>query len=542
MNLADRYPDIQFLLTITPHKKVRLPKRAKRLEKWLEVQDLKQVEILYFIGLIDHHLPEKIVQWLKDRKERVLVFVESRLGAFASFDGSDLLQNPQIHFCYAECDPTEQLAADFPSERVAVYEGESFDALSLKRRSAAYSALYSDVLYSQKIVDNVLHNMARLSDAFDATGKFSGIPVLICGAGPSLEKAIPILKKHPNRVLILAVGSGIAALSKQGITPHLAMALDPNDDEFRHLAQGSYFEGPFLFSPRLHRDVFATSNGPFGYLQSDTGGLIENFLEKELELKQEGSGPDLGSEAFSVTTLALSWASAQGFSDILFAGVDLAYTSGKRYAGELVAKDGKEEAAPTLDEVLIRRDLHGKPCETLVKWIMESDVISAFAKEHPEIRLFNTSLAGLGFEGIPNRPLEEVLTQFPQKDLRAEVHSFVHEKSFVFDIASYHALVEELSQSLDRCGALCGGILKEPIQGKKILLISDLQEEKAYAALLEGIDHALSHLLCRYYPHLDDEAVSNQREEAKVQELKRQVDLFQQIFRGLAKNSTSFVL
>ncbi|MDN3505870.1 MAG: DUF115 domain-containing protein [Simkaniaceae bacterium] len=522
-----RYPDISFYLSFFAFEKTLLPASAKELDGWLETIVLSEIEVLYIIGLVDYSLPKILTNWLSEKKERALVFVEEDLGAFAAFNQEALLENPQIHFHYANEDPIEHLAQRFPVDRLAVFEGKPFDGPLLKRRSAALSALYSDVLYSHKIVENVVTNMKRLKGSFDARGKFEGVPAVICGAGPSLEKAIPTLQTLNEKALIFGGGSAITALSKAGVKPHFAIALDPNDEEFDRLRQAEYFEGPFLFAPRLHCDVFYTTNGPFGYLKSDTGGLIEGYLEDELKITGDPVGPDLGSEAFSVTTLAVSYAYAMGCNPIIFAGVDLAYTGGVRYAGGVEAEETPKQDPRALEERILRKDIYGNEVETLLKWVMESDCIANFAKKHADTTFLNCTEGGLGFAGIQNTTLAFALSKTPSTDLSARLHAWIQERPLSYDSEKLAETLFDLQESLIRCSEYTAEILNsleaDKASGKLALLTSDFGDELAYTTLLQGIDIALSHILFRYYPHPDD---TKEREIAKYREIKRQIDLF----------------
>lgn len=532
--LKKRYPDIGFFLSFFPHEKVKLPTDSKLLEEWLNLQNLDEIEVLYIVGLIGFSLPKAIESWLQEKKERALVFIEEDLGAFVTFSSEALLQNPQVHLHYAQEDPIEELAQSFPTDRLAIFEGKPFDVLGLQRRSAALSALYSDVLYSHKIVKNVLTNFQRLHHCFDARKAiFKNVPALICGAGPSLEKSIPTLKNACDQALIFAGGSAITALTKKGVQPHFAMALDPNEEEWDHLRQAHFFEGPFLFAPRLHRDVFATANGPFGYLKTDTGGLIENWLEDKLGLDGDPIGPDLGPEAFSVTTLAISYAFALGCNPIILTGVDLAYSDGKHYAGDIKAKITDHADPRALEKILVRPDIFGQEVKTLLKWVMEAKCISDFAKSQPKVRFLNATEGGIGFEGIKNIKLQTVLKGTKSRDLTGEIHQWIQSSPLQFNGNKLPGLFVDLEDSLKRCETLCSEILQELEKkrdsGKLVLFVSDLEEEPAYTCLLEGIDAALEHLLIRYFPHLDPEKAKWERSIAKHQELQTQIKKFRKI-------------
>lgn len=521
--LKQRYPDLGFLISFFPHNKVVLPKDDQPLVDWVAQENLNELEVIYLVGLIGYKLPQVLIDWLVEKKERVLIFIEDELGAFVSFTQEEYFLNSQIHFHYAQEDPIEYLAKEFPTVKLAIFEGKPFDAEKLRRRSHTYSALYSDVLYSHKIVENVFANMSRLKGTFDARGTFKQVPAIICGAGPSLEKTLPILEQMKNQALIFAGGSAITAMTKKGVQPHFAMALDPNDDEFERLKQAHYFEGPFLFAPRLHRDVFSTANGPFGYMKTDTGGLIENWLEDELKLQGDPVGPDLGDEAFSVTTLAISYAYALGCNPIILVGVDLAYTDGKRYPEGIEAKKEKEKR-------IKRQDIHGNPIETQLAWVMESDCIAKFAKTHPEITFLNATEGGIGFEGIENTKLAKALEDAPVRDLQGEIHQWIQFHPLLAKTELLPKLLTQLETSLGQCEELVAAIsieLEKKVEtGKLILMESDLREELAYKCLLEGIDLALNHLLVRYYPNLNTEEGKWERAVAKYLELGEQIRRF----------------
>lgn len=530
-----RYPEIGFFLSFFPYEAIDLPKNPSPFLTWLRNQKLEEVEVLFIVGLFGFSLPEKVLQWLFEKKERSLVFLEEELGAFACFSEEELLDHPQIHFHYLQENSIAQLSELFPTDRVAVFSKKSFDSEELIRSCATLSALYSDVLYSHQIVENVCINYRRLKDSFDARIQFKDTPAVICGAGPSLAKALPILKEQRDKALIFAGGSAITALTVAGCKPHFGIALDPNAEEFDRLQQSYYFEGPFLFAPRLHHLVFSTANGPFGYLKSDTGGLIENFLEEKLGIEGNAVGPDLGAEAFSVTTLAVAYAFALGCNPIIFAGVDLAYTGGNRYVSGVEAEAQQKEDPRSLEKRKMRTDIYGNPIETLLKWEMESDCIAAFAKEHPEVKFLNATEGGLGFKGVANRSLQEIFTKISPRDLDGEIHQKVQ----TAPLSCQHELLDPtwiaLETSLKTCENLCAEIYsaleRNASEGSLALYQSDLKEEIAYPSLLEGIDVALSRILFRYYPHLDPVEGKREREIAKYRELKRQIENFRSILQ-----------
>lgn len=551
--LQQRYPDIHFSLSFfPPQKKRRYSSKQirKHFLEWKQNQSFDHIEILYSIGLESIEVFLESKAWLSQKKERVLIFVENHLEMFSSFlnipFAKHVLDHPQVHLFYSEEDAIESLAQRFPTDRLAIFvpAKRTFETEKLLRRSAVVSALYSDVLYSHHLFKNVYTNFLRMKDAFDVNqwkNGFVNIPAIICGAGPSLEKSFSQLKNLETKALIIAGGSAVPILSKQGIRPHLAIALDPNEEEFKRFQQNLHFELPFVFSPRLHHNVFTTCNGPFGYLKTDTGGLAENWLEKQLGLTYDAIGPDLGDEAFSVITLAISMAYAFGCNPIIFTGMDLSFSEGKHYATGInpIEIDKKNPAA--LEKTVICHDIFGKPVTSLLKWIMEKDAISRFATMHCDRLFFNATQGGIGFKDIKNLPLEEIAKTYGFRSF--DIEGFIHQKiqttpcsiSEKILLSQYEKLYRSLKESLH----ICEEILKEFEEkkekalhaGKVILLQQDFVEQIAYECFLKGIDIALNQLLFRYFPDLDNQKTILQREVAKWQELKRQITQFSQVFK-----------
>jgi hypothetical protein len=73
---------------------------------------------------------------------------------------------------------------------------------------------------------NCLKNLNALKNIL--TFKPGTCPVLVCGAGPGLETAIPTIKQFQQRehVFIIAVSSAFLALKEQGIIPNLVIGSD----------------------------------------------------------------------------------------------------------------------------------------------------------------------------------------------------------------------------------------------------------------------------------------------------------------------------
>lgn len=554
--LLERYPELLFLLSYTPFTPYRLmfstdqKMRAEELHSDCISEEisrfqtqlcLSEIDILYVygIGLGYHYATLK--SWLKEKRERRLIFLEDELAAIhallSSEHAEDLFYDPQVIVRYIS-DPKqlhghlEELVATYSCDRIEVTAIERYHKkkkhrfnqmrLKLFRLSAVYHAMLTEVLYAHKMLINLLRNIRRWPGSFLAggfKGKFYGIPAVVCGAGPSLQASLPHLKKIEDRALIIAGGSTIAALSHQGIQPHLGIALDPNAEEFERVKIASSYEMPLIYATRLQPDVFNALNGERGYLVTDTGGPCERYFEKQMEIEGEAVGPKLGVEALSVTTLAIAFAVEMGCNPIFLNGIDLAYTGTQRYAEGVMASahidmSEKRRGKKSPERLLKRKDIRGHYVHTLVKWVMESECIASYAKSHPESQFINVSEGGLGFPGIPNIAFSDALQGLHHAlDLRALVHAEIQRLKLPLPKEKIMHEMKEIGESLLRLGSIAKAMIEELERakdalsfeqatfptGKMTILEIDFQEERAFECLFPTLGPALDKLLARAF-------------------------------------------
>lgn len=504
------------------------------IEEALPQLDFGKAEAFYFYGLGTGAIYFQAKEWLKEKKEREWIFLEDEPGIIASFlnrpESAEILSDPQVHLALlskgkARDRELEALSSRLPERRIEIaslpsYKGRRFQNLRLKllRKTTLAYALHLDRLHGYQAFENFAKNLPQLPHSFYANGlkdAFKGVPAVLCGAGPSLQKSIDLLRTLENRALILAGGSTLAALSSQGISPHFGMAIDPNLEEYRRLKNSFAFEAPLLYSTRVCPAVFQTCNGPFGYMRSGIGGVPELWIEEELGLLGPLLGDFLSPEAISVTAICLAWAQFLGCSPILFNGVDLAYTGKKRYA-DGVGEDTEiffseiEEEKSAADRILKKKDAAGKPIHTAVRWVMEAASLFHFAKSHPETQFFNTSEGGLAIPGIASMPLSEAARHFLQKDydLRGRIHSAILHSPMPSDCKQkIDEKRAEMTASLERViGHL--EILSGKLKGSPALAEMEMREEIAYLYLFYDFDFVLDQALNRSFrPWMPNESL-----------------------------------
>lgn len=176
-------------------------------------------------------------------------------------------------------------------------------------------------------VKNALHNRGPFRRGLELKGAFEGIPAIIVGAGPSLEKNGHLLKAFEKRALIFAGGS---ALNIIDVEPHFAASID-KEAPYQQFKMHPFSQTPFCFQARMNPDNYSLIHGEKLLFPDSSSDLI-NWLYDEEPF-------DAG---WTVGNFLTAVAQHLGCSPIIFVGMDLCYAQGKKYAkiesesGELI--------------------------------------------------------------------------------------------------------------------------------------------------------------------------------------------------------------
>lgn len=492
--LMERFPALALLL---PHLGTKIT------EKEEVFFNTDSEEVIYFLGLKCEKAYLHAKSWLQSDPKKVLIFLLEKIEELPSFlheeMAKEILENPQVVIGLKE--DIETFIQEYPFAKIDVFtypskQGKDFDEWreTLLRKAFLSWAQHLDRAHGYQIFDNFLNNLTMLPSSFYANGlkgKFAGVPAIICGAGPSLQENIDLLKKIDQQALIIAGGSTLAALSSHGITPHFGIAIDPNFEEVNRLKNSFAFEMPFLYSTRLFHDCFQTCNGPFGYMRSGIGGLLELWVDEFLGLNEPFIGKELDGEALSVTSICLAWAQFLGCNPIFLTGIDLAYTQKARYAEgiELYSSPFVKEAEIGVDRKVWKKNESGVAVETALRWVMESSCFSRFVNHFPECKFFNLNPHGLKIDAIPYLSSEKVVALLPEKkDLKQMVFQEISQSFFSLNTEEkIKHKIQELEESLDRVISHLEILTKEK-KGSSALAELELGEEMCYSLLFYDIE------------------------------------------------------
>ncbi len=451
---------------------------VKEMEGWFKELSLGGVKVLYVFGVGLGYAYPVVKPWLEEDAERYLVFIEDDLRVlirlFESDLGEEILSGGQVKLYrgYPDSEHMEMLAQDlalnfvglpFEVEALPHYkqhrESELMDFRCKMMHAAAYVQFAGQEFmnYGVAFFRNFYRNMIHLPEATGARsffGALKNVPAIICGAGPSLNKNIDVLRQLEDRALIFAGGSAINALTCQGINPHFGGSIDPNVTQVERMRSHKGYELPVFIKGRTHHKAFEALQGPKIYLSGNNMYPLTLWLEGQLGLEEPQAV-----EGYNVLHLMIDLATRFGCNPIVFVGMDLAFTGLKSYADAVIdnASVSKEVITGGGDinsNAFVRPDIHGDPVHTLWKWVSESQYTSHYVSHHPETTYINATEGGIGFEGVQNRPLGKVAKEHFTRQV--DYHSWVHQElqSGRFDGVTRKRILEQyctLDESLEKC-------------------------------------------------------------------------------------------
>jgi len=89
------------------------------------------------------------------------------------------------------------------------------------------------VMLGGRLVRNLLDNLPLLAAAGDAADLAADLPVVVAGAGPSLDDAIPALRALRGRYALVAADTALPALARAGVPPDLVVCLEAQQANLR---------------------------------------------------------------------------------------------------------------------------------------------------------------------------------------------------------------------------------------------------------------------------------------------------------------------
>ncbi len=545
-SFCDRYPDLALKIQIFSEEKGTEYLFEEPESFFTEIFSSK-TDVVYIIGLCISPFFDKLsLAWLENFPSRKIIFLEKEIVRIHHFLSQEkienILENPQITIVHFDNSLIPELALFSPTASIHIAISQATRSQepalwiqgvqeALYKESFQASYALREIVFSSKILENYLGNGKNATASFSMEalrGKGKGVPAIICGAGPSLDAAIPALKKVQDQAFIFAAGSAITALSVANVEPHFLVAIDPNTHEFLRLQEMQAFEVPLIHFFRLCKQVAGLHNGPRGIVP--TQGLSwMTLFEACIQEKTQEIVHQMDPESSSVTTFATALAVHLGCSPIIFCGVDLANSQESTYSQYVSLRH--DESSLDSEEIIVRKKGVLGTVSTPIKWWTEAKALGRYIKRFPSHTFYNASL-GIEIKNSSPLSLEKIFTEgkFPSIDILGFTHALTSLEKVKFDEKAFVGQVADLQKSAERVVGILEKIVKMlempiPFEQKEIeilLLELDLAEEPFYTLFLEPGKMALE-LLQRGAPSSPFELYTALRQQAQsFEELFRQ--------------------
>lgn len=396
-------------------------------KEWLGNLESSGVEVLCIYGVGNGNSYDLLREWLHSKIGRYLVFLEDDLRVlYALLEtelGKAILSDSRVHLRYVEDYDKEviSLVGTFARATIGFAALKSYEhnkkqsALFLQQairlHTSSCGTIYQenferDGNYNRReIVHNIYTNVSKLQQSSHLTKlskAFKGIPAIICGAGPSLDKNYHVLQRLSNSALIIAGGSAINALEVRDIMPHLGVYVDPYSTLFARFSLANVFEIPIVYTSRTDHNTVSNIHGISLFSRGCSGYPVAELLERsagmsEMEYEDEG---------INVVNWSVVLAQYLGCSPIVLVGVDRAMMDGCYYSAGVVS----DSTAKILDvEGMYKiKDIHGEEVFTLEKWVTETTWLGQYVANNTDVKIINSTEGGIGVPGVDNIRLADL--------------------------------------------------------------------------------------------------------------------------------------
>jgi hypothetical protein len=450
---------------------------------WFGGVKLDGVNILYVYGLGLGAYYYAAKKWLQEDKSRVLVFLEDDEKIIRKFTETEyareIIQDRQVEIVYLEDikdnSSFERLAISFVGCRGAFsglryyqqFKQEAFLALRTKIIAAGISAstIHEECAerYALDFFESFYQNAFVLDGSCHADSlfnRFKNVPIVVCGAGPSLNKNASLLRSLGEKALILAGGSAINVLANYNVVPHIAGGVCPSFEESHRFNSHNVFELPTFFVSRINHGARQAIHGTPLFLPSTSGGYaVQEWFNKQFGIQDDNSCWT----GYSVLTFCVQLAVALGGGPVIFVGADLAATNMQRYASGVFTDSTFDKESLDFEQnrwegSLWKSDIYGNKTCTRWKWLIESDWFADYARKNPGVKFINSTEGGIGFDGVPNMPLKEAIEQYCKKsyDLSGMLNLHIQQSpQYHTEETKLKESFETLLQSLKKCRDLC---------------------------------------------------------------------------------------
>jgi len=332
---------------------------------------------------------------------------------------------------------------------------------------------------------NVLRNSKRLAYDFKNIKKFfKGKPIIIVGAGPSLNKNIELLKGLYKKAIIVAGGSAIRVLSKNGITPHFNFAYDGLPREKKLIDDSNINNIPFIYGNQLYFEILENHVGERISVTISTD-YVTKYMYKKMgkDYQQVTASP-------SVVVTAANMFAELDVKCIVFMGQDMCFYENQRYAS-----GGNDIFQSEMKNMKTAKDIFGNTVYLDDSFIGIKHSIDSTVERYKNVSFYNATEGGLGVEGIPNVILNNLMKNVLKDTIDTNYGNYVQKQDNLSSLeTSYSDVLSQVSRQIKIIDT--HNLAIEQVLGEfNDLLKQNVASTKLYDSKIQKIDKLKSKLM-----------------------------------------------
>lgn len=315
-----------------------------------------------------------------------------------------------------------------------------------------------------KAADRTCNFVSASGNSVTGIGQFrgraaAGLPFLIVGAGPSLEKVLPHLEDLKKRCVIVCVETSLRALLRNGVQPDFIILTDPQFWAYRHIAGLAAPDSILITEVSAYPAVFrfpclqialCSSQFPVGQWFEQKLGLTaaSRNLVGAGDLPGKAGGQPAGSAdsllgdlgtGGSVASSAWNFAAFCGTSEIYTVGLDFAFPGRQTHirgseaeqtyhtvSSRLATPDKFTATALFSANAVLSKDYNGRPVLTDSRMKMFSWWFEARLAGCPGVKTFTLSPQGLCTPGMQPAAVTDLLSKAECPALKEEFFATNH--------------------------------------------------------------------------------------------------------------------
>lgn len=315
-----------------------------------------------------------------------------------------------------------------------------------------------------KAADRTCNFVSASGNSVTGIGQFrgraaAGLPFLIVGAGPSLEKVLPHLEALKKRCVIVCVETSLRALLRNGVQPDFIILTDPQFWAYRHIAGLAAPDSILITEVSAYPAVFrfpclqialCSSQFPVGQWFEQKLGLTaaSRNLVGAGDLPGKAGGQPAGSAdsllgdlgtGGSVASSAWNFAAFCGASEIYTVGLDFAFPGRQTHirgseaeqtyhtvSSRLATPDKFTATALFSANAVLSKDYNGRPVLTDSRMKMFSWWFEARLAGCPGVKTFTLSPEGLCTPGMQPAAVTDLLSKAECPALKEEFFATNH--------------------------------------------------------------------------------------------------------------------